>query len=350
MLTTGYTPIFQVIKDGKDITSQLQDRLVEVEIEQTEFSEIGHVQFVFDDRDWALQLPQAKDKISFLMGYKETGLVGFGEFEIDEIHLFGPPRSIKIVGHGLPLNSDLKVPKTNSSTNTTVGEVINKIASDAGVKANIDNSIASVKLPSFNQNNQSGFHIIDLLSRTYGGVAVYGNGMITIVKRGASSTVSGQSTNTFDLNPEEFGEWDIFINERVAFSGVQAAWYDKDNVTRKFEQSTSSGAVSGNFPLSLDFSGAQNPSRFLTLPGLFQTQEQARTAAQAKMSILSQLKSQATITLAKGEPAISVHNHITISGMRDGIDGEYIVQNVKHSYKKSTGIVTTIMATSLPMG
>jgi uncharacterized protein len=348
MLTTGYTPIFQVLKDGKDITAQLQDRLVEVKAMQTETSEVGQVEFVFDDRDWALALPQKDDQITFLMGYKETGLTSFGDFDIDEVHLFGPPRSIKVVAHAVSQSSELRIRTIKTYTDTTVGDVIKDIASQAGLTANIDSSIASIKLPTFNQNNQSGFHIIDQLARTYGGATIYMNRMVTIVKRGQASTVSGGDAGMVYLTPEDFGEWDVWIQSRAAYSGVQAAWFDKDNVIRKFEVAQTAPSRLSDFPLiGSEFS---NPKAFHTLPGMFSTQEQAQAAAQAQLRLFEQLRAQATITLAKGDPTIRVHMGLNITGMRDAIDGDYLIETVTHSYKKSTGIVTSIEARTMATG
>lgn len=342
MLTTGYTPIFQVLKDGVDITSRLQDRLTQVKLTQTQYSQIGDVEFIFDDRDWALELPQVKDTITFLMGYKETGLSVFGDYTIDEVHLVGPPRSIKILGHCVSLDSDLKLRATKTYTNTTAGEIIKDIASQDKITANVESSIGSIKMPTFNQVAQSGFHVIDQLARTYGGVAIYENGTVNVVKRGTPTTVSGAEFGTIDLNPEDFGEWDFWIQSRAAFSGAQAAWFDKDNVTRQVETVRSSGAGLGTFPLI--GSVFENPNRFHVLPGMFQSQEQARAAAKAALSFTESLRAMATITLAKGDPTIRVHQGLNIQGMRDGINGQYIVETVTHSYRKTTGIVTNIEA------
>lgn len=345
MLTTGYTPIFQVLKDSKDITAQLQDRLVEVKTTQTETSEVGQVEFIFDDRDWALALPQIEDQITFLMGYKETGLTSFGDFDIDEVHLFGPPRSIKVIAHAVSQSSTLRLRTIKSYSDTTVGAVINDIASQAGITANIDPSIAAIKLPTFNQNNQSGFHIIDQLARTYGGSAIYLNRRVTIVKRGQATTMSGGDAGQIYLTPEDFGEWDIWIQARAAYSGVQAAWFDKDNVVRKFEVAQTAPSRLSDFPLiGSEFS---NPKAFHTLPGMFNTQEQAQAAAQAQLRLFEQLRAQATIALAKGDPTVRVHMGLNISGMRSAIDGDYLIENVTHTYKKSTGIVTNIEARTL---
>jgi hypothetical protein len=342
VLTTGYTPIFQVLKDGIDITSRLQDRLIEAKVTLTQGSDIGEIDLVFDDRDFAIQLPQVQDKISFLMGYKETGLSDFGTFEINEVHLSWPPRTLRIVGLGVSMTSGLKIPRIFNYLDLTIGDVVNQIASQAGVSASVDPNIAKIKLPSFNQNNQSGFHIIDHLARTYGGVAIHEDNWITIVKRDTSATVSGASSGTVSLTPEDFGESEIWIQSRPAYSGAQAAWFDQDAVERKFEQAESSGSSLSNFPLiGSEFS---NPKSFFTLPGMFSSQEQAKAAATAHIQFLERLRAQASLTLAKGDPTIRAHNLLVISDMRDGIDGSYSIETVTHTLQKSTGVVTHIEA------
>lgn len=346
MLTTGYTPLFQVVKDGNDITGRLQDRLIEAKVLHTQGSEFCQLDLVFDDRDFAIQLPQVQDQISFLMGYQETGLSDFGTFEIEEVHLSWPPRSIRVVALGVSLSSGLKIPKIANFLDLTVGDIINQIASQSGITASVDPSIASIKVPSFNQNNQSGFHIIDQLARTYGGSVIYENNRVTVVKRDGSSTVSGLSAGVISLTPEDFGEGEVWIQSRPAYSGAQAAWFDHDNVQRKYETAQSTSASS--FPvIGTDYA---NPKNFFTLPGMFNSQEQAKAAAQAHSAFLGQLRAQANLTLAKGEPTIRAHHHLTISGMRDGINGNYSIQAVTHTLRKNTGIVTSIEAMTLDDG
>lgn len=316
--------------------------MVEAKVQHTQASEFGQIDLVFDDRDFAIQLPQVQDKISFLMGYKETGLSDFGEFEISDIYLSWPPRTLRISATGVSLTSGLKVPKIVNYLDTTVGDVIKQIASQANVTASVDPSIASIKLPTFNQNNQSGFHIIDQLARTYGGSVIYENGRITVVKRDASATISGASSGTVALTPEDFGSGEVWIQSRPAYSGAQAAWFDHDNVERKYETAQANSSSLGSFPLI--GSEYANPKSFFTLPGLFNSQEQAKAAAQAHIAFLGQLRAVATMTLAKGEPTIRAHNHLTISGMRDGIDGNYSIQTVTHTLTKAAGLVTSIEA------
>jgi len=49
--------------------------------------------------------------------------------------------------------------------------------------------------------------------------------------------------------------------------------------------------------------------------------------------------------LAKGDPWVRDQQRLQVSGMRDGIDGSYVIQNVKHTYVKESGLLSEITAT-----
>lgn len=342
-MLTAYTPIFQVLKDGIDITSQLQDRLTEVNIEQTSVGEIARLELIFDDRDFVIALPQKSDKLSFLLGYQETGLSDFGTFEVDEIYLMGPPKALKVMAHGVSLNSNLKIPATKAFEGKTVGEIIKSMAGKTEVS--VAPEIGNIKIPFFNQVGQSPFQVIDMLTRRVGGSAVYENGKITVNKRDSGTTVSGSSLGTINLGPEDFGEWNVWVQSRGEHEGAVASWWDKDKVKRIYE--TVKDPNKGFF----EGTNGYDAARLFLMPGMFNSQAEAQAAAKAKVGVFSRTISRAQVTLAKGDPTVRVQQHMVIRGMRSGIDGDYIIDTVKTGYKKATGITTSIDAhTPSPTG
>jgi hypothetical protein len=60
------------------------------------------------------------------------------------------------------------------------------------------------------------------------------------------------------------------------------------------------------------------------------------------MQALKRAEVKATFDLAKGDPWIHDTQTVLVSGMRDKIDGSYVVEKAIHTYIKTTGIRTTL--------
>ncbi|MGH1591021.1 hypothetical protein ACRBEV_24960 [Methylobacterium phyllosphaerae] len=82
-MANGYIPIYQITKDGLDITGHFSDRCVQLRIDSS--GEMDTVTFTIDDRDWAVARPNVGDKVSVSLGCAEVGMSNMGTFEIEGV-------------------------------------------------------------------------------------------------------------------------------------------------------------------------------------------------------------------------------------------------------------------------
>ena len=329
----GITPAFTVSKGGEDITSRIADRLLSIKVESHEGGgDADTADITIDDRDWNISSPsigEGSATLAISMGYAEGVLYEMGTFQVDDLHYLWTPRTMLLRGNSLGFTSDAKAPIITAHEGKTLGEIVGTIASAAGVKPAIDATLSAIAVPYLNQNSSS-MHLLQELERRFGGLAKFGDGMLSFTKRGSGDSASGASIGTFTLGPEDFGPegCDISTSCRQAYSKVRASWWDKTNHQLQWLSSATSGNAGSTVP-------------FLMKHG-FNSEAEAQAAADSHMAQLNRKTKQGTIVLAKGDPSIRGGQSFAIAGCRDGIDGSYVVRLATHVLTKAGGIVTTM--------
>lgn len=330
-MPVGFTPIFAVIKGGEDITGRFNDRVTKIEVDLRNGGGAGDVcRISIDDREWRLASPEVGAKLEIHLGYAEVGLAWLGLFDIDEVTYEGPPRSITITGTSSGSSSVLKSPTLKEFDNKTLGEIINGIAEKGGISAVISEELAQIKVP-FKNQFASNFHMLHELERQYGAIAKFEGGKLLFKKRDDGQTASGQEMPILVLNESHFGQWQIKHNERANFSKVKAGYWDKDDHVRRWVTEENE-----------NFKGEQGTE--YPMKGMFNSKEEAAAAAKSKVNSFRRSTGEANIALAKGDPWIRDQMQLLIGGMREGINGSYVIDQVKHTYLKNAGIMTSLSA------
>lgn len=330
-MPTGYTPIYKIMKGGDDITARFNDRTIDIKVELVAGGgDTDKCTIKVDDRDWKIATPTTGDYLEIYMGYEEVGLAYLGSYEVDDIIYSGPPRTIQLVCLATGAKSILKAPTIKNFDNKSVGDILGGIAGKAGLGLAISPELAGKKLP-FKNQIVSPNHLIHELERMFGAVGKVADGKLTFTPRDGLESVTGQSLPTLILWPEHFGEWQVRHTSRTQYGKVRAAYHDKTSHVRKWVESAASGESPSNQGLE-SFAIGQ----------LFNSKEEAEAAAASRMKALKRGEVTASFTLAKGDPWIRDQQSLLVNGMRDGIDGSYVVEKAIHTYVKRTGIKSTL--------
>ncbi|MCB1466659.1 MAG: hypothetical protein KDK08_05850 [Rhizobiaceae bacterium] len=339
---TDYAPIYKIMKDGVDITDHFNDRATSIMVELNSGRGEGADRFsvVVDDRDFAVASPHIGDRLAIYMGFRdvETGtsrLAYLGLYEIGEVTYMGTPKAILITGTSVGMNNALKSQELKFHDNMTVGDVLGQLAKKGGVTLRIDPDLAEKKITK-NQQGISGFALMTQLESEFGAMAKFQDGKLIFSKRDSGVDADGDALAAMVLRPYHFGQWSVKHTDRANYTDVKAAWWDKDKHETTWE-SKSTGES--------DDAGEKIPYR---LNRRFNTKEEAQEAIDAKIGILNRASGEATITLAMGSPWVREQMRLIITGMRPGVNGTYVTDKVTHTFQKTTGITTQILA--LPPG
>jgi phage protein D len=322
---TGYTPIYRILKDGVDVTARFNDRTTQIKVELISDGEEGdRATIVVDDRDWRIARPFPGDFLDISLGYAEVGLARMGSFQVDDVTFSGPPRSIQLTCTGTGYKSLMKAPAIQEYDNKTVGQILGEMGSAAGLGVMAAGDIAGKTVP-FKNQVVSNLHLMNEIGRIYGGVAKVADGNIILTKRDGTQTASGTSIPSLILLPEHFGKWRVRHTDRPEFGQTWASYWDKFEHVRKWVDGGGSGK-GNDYPLGR----------------MFNSEDEAKSAAKSKMSSLNRATVDAMFDLAKGDPWIRDAQPLVVAGMRDGINGSYVIEKATHSYVKSTGIDTVL--------
>ena len=328
-MATGYTPIYRVMKGGIDITGNFNDRTTQIKVELIAGGGEGdNCSITLDDRDWAIAPIDPSDAIGVYLGYDEIGLAYLGNFNINDVTYKGKPRSVQLTGTSTKFTDLQKSPTTKEYIGKSVGEILSDIAGETGIPLAIAGGLSDQQVAVKNQIT-SNLHLIHELERRYGAVAKIVDDKLMFIPRDSLENASGTAVPTLVLKPEHFGDWSVRYSARSDYSGVKAFWFDEHDKVRKWVKSGVAAIGQGT--------GGEYP-----IGDWFKSAAEAQAAADSKMQAFNRASISATFDLAKGDPWIRDTQTILVQGMRDRVNGSYVVERAIHTYVKSTGIRTAL--------
>ena len=322
------TPTYEVSVDGTNINSKLDAGGISITVTDERGFESDSCEITIDDtsRTQRVQFPPTKAKISIKLGYKETGNVLTGEFIVDGYSHSGAPDQLTIRGKSATqvVTSGLKLRKTRSWKNTTIGAIINQIASENGLEAAITPAIAEKSQKSVQQSNESSQHFLTRLAERNGAFFKISHGKLLFMQRGKSETVSGNPLPPVLIDRKDGDTHDFDHPEKPKFEGVQAEY----RATSKAK--TESVAVGdGNLK---------------TLRKTYKSADEATDAAEAEQAKMEQSAETITLNLAFARAGVQTEGKLTLTGFHPQIDGDaWICASVTTTLGDS-GLIQSIRA------
>lgn len=206
------TPFVRIIANGRDITDDLTDRLISIEVRDEAGSESDRVTIMIDDRprsnDAAIvAIPAIGLIIEIIMGYVDGESASMGIFLIDDITVDAPPRTLTINGRAAAMPRDFRTPRTKSYHQTTIGEIVDEVAVRSGYRAVIDDSLSGIVVRHVDQHHESDMAFVSRLLADHDGFAKPVAGRLAVSKRGAGSSASGAELQSFILRESDCQLW-----------------------------------------------------------------------------------------------------------------------------------------------
>lgn len=94
-MSTGYTPIYKIEREGVDITSAFNERCTSMRIDFASTDGGDDIAtFVLNDRDWRIAYPPLSENLAIHLGYEEVGMSYMGLYEMESATFSGVPKSI----------------------------------------------------------------------------------------------------------------------------------------------------------------------------------------------------------------------------------------------------------------
>ena len=326
-MPAGFTPILLVTVDGQPVATPFYSRLVELKLRDEEGDAVDSLTLKFDDADNAVALPRKGARIAVSLGYKETGLVDKGMFQVETTPIEGDVDSgefISVTANAVDLRKDAKGEGSKAYENKSLGAIVRAEAAKMKVSAVIAPELDGVQIDYELRNGQSHIDFVSRLVGEYGGLAKFAGGKLIIQKRGGAQSGSGQALAPIIIRKSDCKSWRITPEGRMQYGEIQAHWLDKVSGKRKTEKLKT---------------GLQGPS--FTLREDFSDQSRAKKGAEAEKGRLNRSTGNGSFEMF-GRPEAQAGAPVQTIGFRDGISGDWIASAVEHAFTPGGGYITTV--------
>lgn len=330
-MTANIAAIRLTLEDGTDLASKIDPRFIEAKLTEQRGGEADQLDLTIHNHDGKIERPKDGTFIALSWGWKShesaaTGLVAKGRFKVDEVEASGPPDVIIIRARSADLTGQLRTRKNKMWKDTTLGDILNKIAADDGKSANVHADLAGKQVTAIEQHNKSDMQFVRDLGKRYDAVATWKDKTLLFMPIGSETTGGGKPIPPLTLTRQQGWTWSFRHAQRDEHDGAEAQYQDKDEAKRK----------------SVGTGGAKKKR----LKKVYASEGDAKTAAEAEAKRSKRGAFTFDYDLAIADPAIMPNQKVTLQGWDKEIDGiKWLVKSVDTSMGTS-GLKQKIMLES----
>lgn len=318
----GFTPRISVEVNGREVAAGFYGRLIKATIRDEGGQTSDQLTIELDDADNAIELPPEKATIEVWMGWKETGIVPIGTYEMQQPTLKGSTSAgelITIQASAADLKSKLKGKGREHFEEKTVKEIADAIAKRNGMTAVVDAELGKIKIPYRARVDSSEIDFLTTLADEHDAVVKPMGDKLVVTKRGSGKSAAGKALPPIKIEKSDCEEWEIAPEGRSQYGKAKASWIDQKTGKRKTEEAET---------------GLKGPD--FTVRDPLPTQELAKAKAQAEAKRLTRNTSSGHFSLALGRPDAQAEADV-IAGpsFRDGIAGTHRADAVEHTFDEN---------------
>jgi uncharacterized protein len=325
-------PAFKISVGGVDVGSRTAGGGISLAITDGVGVNSDTAEISIDDQDGSVAVPSTGVEMSISGGY-EGQMRDFGIFVVDQVSLEGYPQRINISAQSAGAKTALKQRRTKAYKQQdypTYQKIFSEIAGRNGLKLSISSEIGSKSVEYEGQAEEDDSAFLTRLGAKLDAAVSIKNKRLIAVKRGKGQSAGGQELPPIVIRkPGNLLTYSVALKDKPKHKNVKAHWFDRKKV--KHEEVTASAGTDG-------------PDFVLRTP--FQSEGEARDAAEAKGKELARSESTATFSI-DGEPSASAEAIVTVSGVRARVNGRWRATSVSHNWS-SGGPYTTEVQCELP--
>ncbi|MFD2679104.1 phage late control D family protein [Camelimonas lactis] len=313
--------------DGRDITSALLPRLINLSVTDKAGSSSDTVSIELDDRDGEIMFPPTGAKIEVRLG-------GAPVFRgvVDEVRSSGSRNAgmvMTITGKGVDTKGKAKAPRQRHWDDKDLKSVMQEAAKDAGIDdVQVDDSLGQIKRAYWAMQGESFIAFGERLARENGGTFKVSQGKAILAKRNGGKSASGKDLPTVRAaRGDNLLSWEITPDMgRPRWKETKARWYDPKTATwRQVE-----------IDIPDDDAEADFSARYPASDG-----GEAKAGAESRKDTAEREKGGGSISI-NGSAEPQPEALVTLSGARPGVDGTYRIESVAHEFSRGSGWVTRL--------
>ena len=311
-MMTVPVPAFRITVDGKDISTVLRPRLVNMTLTENGEDEADQLDITLDDSDGLLELPTLGVSINVAIGWKNGVMVDKGSFTVSGFSHSGPADTLTIHARTADLTDSLKEVRERSYHNTTLGAVIDQIAKRNSLKSGIAANLRKRKIKHIDQTNESDAAFLRRLGKQFDAVSTIKNNTLLFTLKSQSKTISGKDLPTINIKRKDGDSHTFTVDKRDDYTGARAYWHNSKKARR---ESVVSGLT----------------KKCKNLKNTFASKAEAQEAVKAEWLRIQRGEYKFNMTLAMGRSDLIPQSPVIVSGYKKLIDEtKWIADKIRH--------------------
>ncbi|WP_433691051.1 phage late control D family protein [Kosakonia cowanii] len=352
------TPAFSLKLGEKDITGNIQSRLIALTVTDNRGFEADTLTLTLDDADGQIEMPERSNVITLAIGWQGAALTEMGTFIVDQVSHKGTPDQVSVTAKSADFRGSLNSPQDSSWHDTTLGAIVEEIAKRNKLDTSLPPSLAQIKIAHIDQSNESDANFLTRLARRNGAEIAVKSGKLFFIVPGMC-VVGGETMPSATIARGDGDSHDFSVADRINYSGVTAHWQDtampKNQNTVQLQrkssqqkitpishpQAVSSQAASNGKNEPTDYT-AGSKDNVLILSTTFANKEEAKLAAEAQWSEIQRNAAKFSITLAQGRADLRPETPVIVTGFKNVINARmWVVKKVTHTMN-TQGFVSSV--------
>jgi len=325
--------IWQVIIDGKDISTILQPILTNLRISDKAGSSSDTASITLDDRNAQVLLPEKGASIDIWLGTMGDMIALTFRGSVDEVRSNGDRgggRMVSISAKGFDSSTKVKERKQKHFDGKTIKEMLTDAGKEAGINdIQIDKDLGNIKREYEQMDDESFLAFGERLAGEVGGTFKISGKRAVFAKRNGGVAPNGQPLPIIQaVWGNNLISWDIapFVG-RQRYKETRSRYYDEKEA--KWKEVKTQTAIE-------DAPDVTETSRFNA-----STKEEAEQNANSAKEESERESGEGRVVIEGNISAQPEANCIVI-GARPGIDGTYRIDSVDHDVGRSGGFTTTL--------
>lgn len=215
------------------------NRLVQsITITDNSNNESDRLVITFDDSKHTIALPEKGAALTIATGFTENGQTTLhprGTFKVDHVRQrIYPAGQLTLTASAADFSKNLKVRRTQSYHDTTVGEVLTALAQRHSLDTKLHPSLSQQAIVHLDQTNESDGSLLARLAKRYSAVGQVKNNTLIFNPENAGTNTSQEALPNVEMavGKDFFTELTYSQPQRNQFTGVLAYWRDDESGER----------------------------------------------------------------------------------------------------------------------
>lgn len=354
LLNAQPQPEYSVVLNGKDITRNLDNRLISLRITDNRGFEADELQLELDDSDGLLAFPAKGEKITVSLGWKGDGMMHQNVFTVDELEHSGAPDVLSLRARSADFRDSLNVKREQSYHDVTLGAIVQTVAARHKLESTVSGELAGIAIEHVDQTNESDASFLTRLAQMHGAIACVKNDALLLMPTGSGKSASGKPLPVATINREDGDSHRFSIADREAYTGVTAYWLDtrqakkqstdvKRKTRKNLPQTQPTESPTSDTSFNADNVMVGEEGNIKVLRHTYANKNNAYRAAKSAWELLQRGAATFSLNLARGRPDLFPELSVQVKGFKAEIDGTaWVITRCVHTLDNSSGYGTAV--------